>query len=260
MQVFHGTNPVAHASAIARKGPDFTRIGGTHGASLGRGFYTSDDVNLASSYAKGTGAICVCRALQGNIKSQKLNSAETAGSLFKAGFHSVHEQGSKQIVLFHPDSVCVSYVVNQGPDTSMAEQLAIAKEQMDKEHDEQDLVRLTQLEVCLLTLQLPCTVCCHVCSFGSVVMCCACALVTLLRAVLSCAVLSCAVPCHTVLCRASLRHALPCCAVPFPTVLCCGQLFACLTLLHTHWVSPICTLHEQACKTSACYCYCQTCI
>lgn len=151
-QVFHGTNPVAHASAIARKGPDFTRIGGTHGASLGRGFYTSDDVNLASSYAKGSGAICVCRALQGKIKSQQLNSAETAGSLFKAGYHSVHEQGSRQIVFFHPDAVCVSYILNQGPDSSMAEQLAFAKKKLDKEHGEQESVRLAQLEVCLLDL------------------------------------------------------------------------------------------------------------
>lgn len=154
LQVFHGTNPVAHASAIARKGPDFTRIGGTHGASLGRGFYTSDDVKLAGSYARGTGAICVCRALQGNIKSQQLNSAETAGSLFKAGYHSVHEQGSRQIVLFHPDAVCVSFILNQGPDSSMAEQLVIAKEKLDKEHGEQDSVRLAQLEVCCFRLQV----------------------------------------------------------------------------------------------------------
>ena len=148
VQVFHGTDPVAHASAIARKGPDFTRIGSTHGASLGRGFYTTDDANLASSYAKGTGAVCVCRALQGNIKSQQLNSAETAGSLFKAGFHSLHEQGSRQIVLFHPDAVCVSYILNKGADTSMAEQLAVAKEKLDKAHGEQEMVRVAQLEVC----------------------------------------------------------------------------------------------------------------
>ena len=152
MQVFHGTNPVVHASAIARKGPDFTRIGGAHGASLGRGFYTSDDINLASSYAKGTGAICVCRALQGKSKSQQLNSAETAGSLFKAGYHSVHEPGSRQIVLFHPDAVCVTHIMNQGPDSSMAEQLAVAKEKLDKEHESQELVRKAQLEVCHTSL------------------------------------------------------------------------------------------------------------
>lgn len=159
LQVFHGTNPVAHASAIACKGPDFTRIGGTHGASLGRGFYTSDDVKLAGTYAKGTGAICVCRALQGNIKSQQLNSAETAGSLFKAGYHSVHEQGSRQIVLFHPDAVCVSYILNQGPEFSMAEQLASAKEKLVEEHAEQDSVRLAQLEVCCKCIPYKCHVC-----------------------------------------------------------------------------------------------------
>ena len=157
VQVFHGTAPVTNANAIARKGPDFTRIGGTHGASLGQGFYTSDRVSLAWGYAKGTGSICVCKALQGNIKSQQLNSSDTAGSLLKAGFHSVHDQGSSQIVLFHPDSVCVSYILNLGPDTSMAEQLAVAKEKLDKEYDEQEMVREAQLEVCHSGLLLPCT-------------------------------------------------------------------------------------------------------
>ena len=126
VQVFHGTAPVTNANAIARKGPDFTRIGGTHGASLGQGFYTSDRVSLAWGYAKGTGSICVCKALQGNIK-------------------------------FHPDSVCVSYILNLGPDTSMAEQLAVAKEKLDKEYDEQEMVREAQLEVCHSGLLLPCT-------------------------------------------------------------------------------------------------------
>ncbi len=38
--------------------------------------------------------------------------------------------------------------MNQGPDSSMAEQLAVAKEKLDKEHERQEQVREAQLEVC----------------------------------------------------------------------------------------------------------------
>ena len=148
LQVFHGTHPVAHASAIARKGPDFTRIGGTHGARYGRGFYTSDDISISTAYAAQTGAICICRALRGNVKTQGLNAAETAGSLFKAGYHSVHDPNRREIVLFHPDAISVTHVANLGPDSTMAEQLAAAKEKLDQEHAEQELARQSQLEVC----------------------------------------------------------------------------------------------------------------
>ena len=38
----------------------------------------------------------------------------------------------------------------------MAEQLAVAKEKLDKEHGEQEMVREAQLEVCHSGLQVPC--------------------------------------------------------------------------------------------------------
>ena len=147
VQVFHGTDPPAHASAIARKGPDFSRIGGTNGAAYGRGFYTSDDVAVATHYSNGNGGICLCQVLQGRIKSSNFNAADTAGSLFKAGFHSVHDPQARFVVLFHPDAVCVSHVVNLGPDSTMDQQLAAAKQKLDAEHANQEMVREAQLQV-----------------------------------------------------------------------------------------------------------------
>lgn len=147
MQVFHGTTPPAHASGIARKGPDFTRIGGTNGAAYGRGFYTSDDVAVAQHYAGGSGGICLCQVAQGNVKSSNFSSADTAGSLFSSGWHSVHDPQARFIVLFHPDSVCVTHIVNLGPDSTMDQQLADAKKKLDAEHADKEMVRKAELKV-----------------------------------------------------------------------------------------------------------------
>lgn len=149
-QVFHGTNPPAHASGIARKGPDFSRIGSVNGAAYGRGFYTSDNIAVADHYASGNGGICLCEVLQGNVKSNNFNGAETAGSLFKQGFHSVHDPSARFIVLFHPDAVCVTHIANLGPDSSMDQQLAAAKEKLDAEHKALEMVRIAELKVMLL--------------------------------------------------------------------------------------------------------------
>ena len=147
LQVFHGTTPPAHASGIARKGPDFTRIGGTNGAAYGRGFYTTDDIAVAAQYAAGNGGICLCQVLQGNIKSSNFSANDTAGSLFKAGYHSVHDPQARFMVLFHPDAVCVTHIANLGPDSTMAEQLAAAKQKLDDEHAAKEMVRKAEVKV-----------------------------------------------------------------------------------------------------------------
>ena len=147
LQVFHGTTPPAHASGIARKGPDFTRIGGTNGAAYGRGFYTTDDIAVAANYAGGDGGICLCQVLQGHIKSSNFSASDTAGGLFQAGYHSVHDPQAHFMVLFHPDAVCVTHVVNMGPDSTMDEQLAAAKKKLDDERDGKEMVRKAELKV-----------------------------------------------------------------------------------------------------------------
>lgn len=153
LQVFHGTRPVRNANTIARHGPDFSRIGAAHGTRFGRGFYTSDHIDIARGYAYEVGSICVCTALLGICKLQGLGSdSETRGSLLEQGFHSVHDAGTKEIVLFHPDSIFTKYIIDLVPDDSLEEQIAMERLRMEETHKMAELQRRRQLLVWILAV------------------------------------------------------------------------------------------------------------
>lgn len=147
LQVFHGTKPVSCANSIARTGPDFSKIGAANGHRIGRGFYSTRQVKKARAYATEQGAICICRVLQGIRKVKMLDTNETAGSLLENGYHSVHEEGTDFIVLFHPDAVRVTHIVHLGPDDGMQQHLELEREALTKKHQADELQRTMQLQV-----------------------------------------------------------------------------------------------------------------
>lgn len=159
LQVFHGTRPVRNANTIARLGPDFSRIGAAHGARFGRGFYTSDHIGIARGYTYEAGSICVCTALLGICKLQGLGGeSETPGSLLEQGFHSVHDAGTKEIVLFHPDSMFTKYIIDLVPDDSLEEQIAVERLRVQKAHQMAEDQRCRQLLV-WTSCRIICTTC-----------------------------------------------------------------------------------------------------
>ena len=135
------------ANSIARTGPDFSRIGASHGHRIGKGFYSTRVIGTAQSYATEQGAICICRALQGIRKVKQLDSNETAGSLLEAGFHSVHEEGTDFIVLFHPDAVYVTHIIHLGPEDGMQLHLELEREALKKQYEAQESQRKMELQV-----------------------------------------------------------------------------------------------------------------
>ena len=152
VQVFHGTHPPSNAQSIARRGPDFSLIGSANGHVYGRGFYTTTFIDTAASYATSKGAICVCAAVLGNIKSNG-SSEDTAGSLLQQGYHSVVAAGTRVTVLFHPDAVHVEYIINDVADPTAEKALAAKQEQLDAAWRHQDLVRQKNLQVRLFAEQ-----------------------------------------------------------------------------------------------------------
>lgn len=59
----------------------------------------------------------------------------------------MHDPQARFMVLFHPDAVVVTHVVNLGPDSTMDEQLAAAKKKLDAEYDDKEMVRKAELKV-----------------------------------------------------------------------------------------------------------------
>ena len=147
--MFHGTTPASNAHSIARSGPDFSLIGSANGHVHGRGFYTSSDITVAASYAEDMGAVCICTAALGNVKSSG-RSRDTAGSLLQQGYHSVVAANRGITVLFHPDAVHVQYIINQVADPAADIALAAKQEQLDAVWRNADLVRQKDLQVCFI--------------------------------------------------------------------------------------------------------------
>ena len=161
VQVFHGTTPPSNAHSIARSGPDFSLIGSANGHKYGRGFYTSSNIKVAASYAEGKGAICVCTAALGNVKSGGRRQ-DTAGALLQQNYHSVVARNNNITVLFHPDAVHVQYIINQVADPAAESALAAKQKQLDALWRDADLVRQKDLQVMRL-----CIACMHVlCTLG----------------------------------------------------------------------------------------------
>lgn len=149
LQIYHGTNPVANANAIARTGPNVTLAGSANGHRFGLGFYAVEAANIrvAQAYADQAGGICVCQSLRGKVKKSNFSQDDTAGSLYKDGFHSVRDPDSGYIVLFHPDSVYVSHIVSFGPDDSLADQLAAERVKLQAEWTLKEEQRMLELQV-----------------------------------------------------------------------------------------------------------------
>lgn len=154
--MYHGTDPIANANAIARKGPDIKLAGSKTGHMFGLGLYAveANRIDIARQYAQSAGGICVCQALRGKPKTNNLSPNDTAGSLYQAGYHSVQDPTSGYIVLFHPDSVVVSHVISFGPDDSLDEQLAAERVKLQAEWEAAENQRKLQLQVCKLSNQL----------------------------------------------------------------------------------------------------------
>ena len=159
--MFHGTTPLSNAQSIARRGPDFSLIGSANGHVHGRGFYTSSNIRTATHYAKATGAICVCVAALGNVKSGGSRD-DTAGSLLQQNYHSVVAAGDQITVLFHPDSVYVQYIINEVADTTAEHELALKQDQLDAVWNDMDLGRQKELQVQSGLQSNKCLPCCRI--------------------------------------------------------------------------------------------------
>ena len=57
------------------------------------------------------------------------------------------DESTKEIVLFHPDSICAEYLINLVPDDSLDEQLAIERERLESDRTNAETERLAQLLV-----------------------------------------------------------------------------------------------------------------
>ena len=85
--------------------------------------------------------------------------SETSGSLLEQGFHSVHDAGTKEIVLFHPDSMFTKYIIDLVPDDSLEEQIAVERLQVQKAHQMAEQQPCRQLLV-WTSCRIICTTCC----------------------------------------------------------------------------------------------------
>jgi hypothetical protein len=80
-------------------------------------------------------------------QAEGLHSEDDAGSLLQQGYHSVHEQTSGYMVLFHPDAVVVTQIIYLGPDDSVEAQISTEMLQLEAARDSLEQQREMKLKV-----------------------------------------------------------------------------------------------------------------
>ena len=147
MEVYHGTPKVEWANNISRTGPEISRAGTTSGVAYGQGFYTAQQANVSESYAGSSGSLCLCTAAPGRMKSSG-SSSDTAGSLAagRPPFDSTFIESSGYLVLYHPDSIVVNYIIDFGTGGSgLSQKQILAQKALEAKKQQRDVAEKVRI-------------------------------------------------------------------------------------------------------------------